>query len=522
MKRLITLLLLFPALAVAQETFYVTSGSGSMTSEDGLAVLTFTAAGNGFSESGGLCLSGGGDCSFSTLGRPLSPGQPFSFSIENGTSGDFYASLTLHGVPWAYPEFTCCNGNANASFDGGAGPITGPGTYHGQFSFSGNFYGVPLSELLANPDVGCNVFDYCTNFDFFGGGTVTANVVPFPYIPGDFEVTQATLTFTAPEPSLASLLLIALAALGTQAALRRPLTGLVRLRSFFYTAKKWSAPVGVRSGVSMYPGTQWIAALVALLLLAPVLARAQDVTIGAITSGSAAFDYTDPGVTFGVAGSNFTAGAGMFWIGEACCNPLAERIVTPGQSFGAGFGGNSDGGGLFVNISGLDNLTYDGDNPNSVFGSANAGFGIGPVVINHVGTYFAPFTFTAGIFGFPANSPPGTSCETVVCSIENIQGGGIATLDVVPYPNIPNALLVEHATLTFIAPEPSTTSLMLIALAGLVGWRLARERIRGLPRRSPLECESEFVRHRSSGPSIQQSLLRLALPSPEPASRSAI
>lgn len=63
--------------------------------------------------------------------------------------------------------------------------------------------------------------DLSTTFEFRGTGTVAYNTVPDPNLPGMFKVTEATFTFTAPEPSIPSLLLLCFAGLAVLSRRRR-------------------------------------------------------------------------------------------------------------------------------------------------------------------------------------------------------------------------------------------------------------------------------------------------------------
>jgi PEP-CTERM motif len=207
MKQLITisiLLLAGPPLASAQ-TFDVTSGSMvHFLNQD----YPYTIAGLGFSSSGDITPIGQGPLDF-----PVGPGS-FSFVIDGNTS-EFdlsVASLTVHGVPWSYPAEDLVDAGAFSAFETTAVFGAHPGVYHSPFTFLSGYIGGPAS--LVSPD-GC--LPTCMLLHFFGSGTVTWDLVPDPNFPGQFDIKQATFTFKAPEPSTASLLLIALGALGFQA-----------------------------------------------------------------------------------------------------------------------------------------------------------------------------------------------------------------------------------------------------------------------------------------------------------------
>src|SRR5262249_23229134 len=149
----------------------------------------------------------------------LSPGDDFSFSISDnfpGGTGSMSATVTSPALvtPFDAPGVV--------QISGGTGPITHPGTYHGTFSFNGEVDMAPLSAVLANPKAGCftnPVFLPCSLEGFQGEGTLTIDFVAGGN--GQFDADQATLTFTTPEPSTTSLLLLGVAGLVVSAVCRR-------------------------------------------------------------------------------------------------------------------------------------------------------------------------------------------------------------------------------------------------------------------------------------------------------------
>lgn len=203
MERLITLLLLAPGLACAQQMFNITSGS-PIVLQAFQDVPTFTIAGNGFS----------GEVSFGVSFNPLD--EPL---ISDNTSQTLNMGVTINGVPWTDAPFDPMGGGAVAFFRWRATePINGAGMYLGQFNFFASYSGAPLAEYIANGPLQCT--NICQTLDFNGSGTATLDVTPFPNIPGVL-VTEATLTFKAPEPSTTSLLLIAIAGLAAMSCRRR-------------------------------------------------------------------------------------------------------------------------------------------------------------------------------------------------------------------------------------------------------------------------------------------------------------
>lgn len=212
-NRLTTLLLVLLAgapLASAQQMFNATSGSMIDPSDLG---ASYAVAGPGFSTSGVIDYTG---FPSNPIDSPFTPGSLGELIFEGDTQNpnlDMF-SLTVHGVPWSYPMGTATDGEALASFQTNSSNllVSGPGTYSSTFTFFGSLVGAPESVVSANPTLGCAQIG-CTSISMQGGGIVTFDVVAVPNIPGSLEISKATFTFNAPEPSTASLLVIALAGL---------------------------------------------------------------------------------------------------------------------------------------------------------------------------------------------------------------------------------------------------------------------------------------------------------------------
>lgn len=207
---LVTLLLTGPSLASAQ--FLATSGS--MVLQPQLDIAPFTVAGPGFSAGGGMPL-----LPVNPLASPFHPGNNGIFFVEAASDDDFpllMNGVVVHGVQWVMP--TDGSGFASASFGDIRNLVfTGPGTYFSTFTYSGEFRGV----LGTNPGGTCLQMQMCSDFFFSGSGTLRYDVVPFPNLPGSLEISKATFTFTAPEPTTTSLLLIAFAGLAVLGLRRR-------------------------------------------------------------------------------------------------------------------------------------------------------------------------------------------------------------------------------------------------------------------------------------------------------------
>ena len=94
------------------------------------------------------------------------------------------------------------------------------------------------------------------------------------------------------------------------------------------------------------------------------------------------------------------------------------------------------------------------------------------------GIYSGTFDFFASFTGAPASefsAHPGVACgfppSGITCTQLGFSGGGIGTFDMVGSgcgnPDGPFNCRVEGGIFTFQTPEPSTTSLLLVAFAGL-------------------------------------------------------
>jgi hypothetical protein len=147
-------------------------------------------------------------------------GSSFGVLGADDDENNLSISVTVGGVPWQPP---ISEGNETAILQSRVGPITGAGTYSAPFEFEATFTGVPAS--LPQPQF-CN--DQCTTWFIGGVGTMVTDVVPLPGFPNNFYIDKATLTFGAPEPSTASLLLLGFAGLAILGWRRRSRATLIQ------------------------------------------------------------------------------------------------------------------------------------------------------------------------------------------------------------------------------------------------------------------------------------------------------
>jgi hypothetical protein len=172
-----------------------------MTLDDTQA--SFFASGPGFDTSGDMAFIG--ETAPGPIGgnNPVPFGSDVGISASRGTGNDFVMLLDVSGVGgWSAPD----EAFALASFFGSAGPITHAGTYSGELTLSADFF---TCNPVPSPP--------CPGYAISGTGTMLVDMVNLnPELPNLFFPVSATVTFRAPEPSIISLLLLGLAALGFQ------------------------------------------------------------------------------------------------------------------------------------------------------------------------------------------------------------------------------------------------------------------------------------------------------------------
>jgi hypothetical protein len=223
MKRLITLLLFAPALACAQfpfaGQFQITSGSPmTITPFDSQAGFSsFNAVGS----TGSVASGGATFFFFSGLINPL-VNAPFTGPIDFNLfaqSPQLGMEISVNGVDWSDGATSAVGADDSAQLSINTTIPPRPGIYSVPFGFGATFVGAPASEFRGPPECqfgecGCDVVS-CQTVDFSGQGIAVFDVTPFPNVPGAVQVTQATFTFNAPEPSAFWLLLLGLAGLAT-------------------------------------------------------------------------------------------------------------------------------------------------------------------------------------------------------------------------------------------------------------------------------------------------------------------
>jgi len=212
MKRLITLLIISfaaPSLASATCLGYKEcwATSGSMVISAGVNSTSLTAHGHDFDMSGLFSWYAGAPPLY--VGVPIPDGTYIGFPLEFDTSLPLNTvSIDVRGG--VHLDSTSDDNVANVLFESPLVAMPGPGTYSEPFSFR-TFFGQGIS-CFSSSGVPC--------WSFYGQGTFTIDVGATD-TPGLGVIREATFTFNkpvfTPEPSTASLLLIALGALGFQA-----------------------------------------------------------------------------------------------------------------------------------------------------------------------------------------------------------------------------------------------------------------------------------------------------------------
>jgi len=203
--------------------------------------------------------------------------------------------------------------------------------------------------------------------------------------------------------------------------------------------------------------------LLALLLLWPAFASANNelfITSGSMTLVPDEADFLASGAGFSTSGTISFLGAGPIGPGN---------FYDPQHSAVVFVSGDEPGGelGMALTVGGV---------PWDIPLGAPSGFAhvmstAGPISITHAGTYSAQFVFNGIFDGLPAAligpDPSMASCSPPTpCTDWQLQGHGTMVLDVLPNPQVPNTFYADRATFSF-APEPSTTSLLLLGFAGL-------------------------------------------------------
>ena len=214
--------------------------------------------------------------------------------------------------------------------------------------------------------------------------------------------------------------------------------------------------------------------LIALLLLAPVLASAQGLTctpfpgqkcgvLLSITTGTMSLTNNggDPGgAAWSASGPGFTTegvSAGISNVGFSYFFPYSAG------GWGSDSFDNSDSSltmGLTVNGVSYGYFPQSQTSAGAEFTFESSG------AITHPGTYPASFGFSSGLNGQPVVT--GNCYPSTPCTKWAVNGSGTGVIYVSDDPGVPGYFVVTGGSSTFRAPEPSTTSLLLVGVAGLV------------------------------------------------------
>jgi hypothetical protein len=206
--------------------------------------------------------------------------------------------------------------------------------------------------------------------------------------------------------------------------------------------------------------------LMTLLLLCPTFASAACLPsrVCWVTSGTPfTINQNDPSFSLNFAGKDFSASGVLT---DACCMlPFGLFFNFESDPFEEAFGGSVNQLAQFdLTVKGVPwVIPAGGDASVSFF--ADLG---NPAFPPFGGTYSVPFDFQGAFKGAPEPFPAGLGCDMLNCQTLNFRGGGVVTIEVVGPLFGTDFFQVESETFTFLnAPEPSTASLLLVALAGL-------------------------------------------------------
>jgi hypothetical protein len=206
MKRLLLILMLWPALSVAQDYRTLPIVGGSMTEYPELSSpeLNIYGAGALFTITGSLPVT----YQDYFLPLPVYPGLNNLSFTQTWVNGDGAAVpsmlITVGGVQYSFEGYP--QPGASIAVNMPAITISGPGTFTLPFTFLADF---TVWAGASNPYYPqCD----CTYFSVPGAGTATFTIVPDSQILGAFDIDQINYTFnqSVPTPSTASLMLLSL------------------------------------------------------------------------------------------------------------------------------------------------------------------------------------------------------------------------------------------------------------------------------------------------------------------------
>jgi hypothetical protein len=217
-----------------------------------------------------------------------------------------------------------------------------------------------------------------------------------------------------------------------------------------------------------------------MVFVGPTLTSAQQVLLA--TSGS----MIDSGdlVPYSAAGSGFSTSGVIDFQSGIPQNPV-PGLFGPGNIGGLIFYGDLQNPNLDNFAFALHGVAWAAPTDVVDGGNAIAEFQLAPdLLVAGPGNYSSTFTFSGSFTGAPASlvsANPTAGCDQLACRTFVINGSGSAMVAVIPAPGFPGSFEISKVTMTFAAAEPSTASLLLLAVGafGLQAWgRVRRERRR--------------------------------------------